>query len=418
MVAESLIVPTLDTIGELGGKRVLVRVDFNSPVEPKSGKIMDTTRIKSHIPTIKELIDKGSAVVIISHQGRPGMEDFTTLEEHCRLLSELAGIDVRFVDDVIGPEARRVISNLGEGEVVMLDNIRLLSEEMMEAPPEAHASTILVRKLSPLFDIYVNDAFATAHRSHASIVGFPILLPSAAGRVMEREVIALAKIRDPSLSPKVYVLGGGKVRDTLRAVEHILSKDSNSMVLATGLLAILFLAVGGIISRENYRVLERKGLLALLPRAEAILRLYRGRIRLPIDFIIEKEGKAITVELDNIDGPIKDIGPKTIDMYGDIMRDAKVIVFKGPAGVIEDPRFREGTRGLIRKAAETGSIVILGGGHLNAVAEELKVKEKSNVHISTGGGALITFLSGEKLPAIEALGISAKKFNIKGVEIS
>ncbi len=417
-MTESLIVPTLDTIGELEGKRVLVRVDFNSPVDPRSGKIMDTTRIKSHIPTIKELIDKGSAVVIVSHQGRPGMEDFTTLEEHCRLLSELAGIDVRFVDDVIGPEARRVISNLREGEAVMLDNIRLLSEEMMEAPPEAHANTILVKKLSSLFDVYVNDAFATAHRSHASIVGFPMLLPSAAGRVMEREVIALAKIRDPSLSPKVYVLGGGKVRDTLRAVEHILSKDINSMVLATGLLAILFLAVGGIIGRENYRVLERKGLLALLPRAEAILRLYRGRIRLPIDFVIEKDGETITVELDSIEGPIKDVGPKTIDIYGDIMRDAKVIVFKGPAGVIEDPRFREGTRGLIRKAAETGSIVILGGGHLNAVAEELKIKEKPNVHISTGGGALITFLSGEKLPAIEALGISAKKFNIMGVEIS
>ncbi len=417
-MGDYLVIPTLDSVGELKGKKVLLRVDFNSPIDPSTGKLMDYTRIRSHVVTIKELVKKGASVVIISHQGRPGMDDFTSLEEHSKVLSKISGLNVEFIEDVMGPEARRVIKNLNEPRVIMLDNVRFLSEEMIEESIEAHANSFLVRRLAPLFDIYVNDAFATAHRSHASIVGFPAALPSYAGRVMEREVKALAKIRDPSLSPKVYFLGGGKVRDTLRAIEYILSRDESALVLTAGLLAMLLLAAkGDKLGAENYKVLEKKGLLSLLPRAEKILYTYRGRIRLPLDFKIEYKGKVEVASIDKIHGVIRDIGPETVEIYGSIMREAKVIVMKGPAGVIEDPRFRDGTRGVIMEAANSNASVVIGGGHLNAIAEELKVSEKPNVHLSTGGGALVMFLSGEKLPALEALSYSAKKFNIRGVVV-
>ncbi len=402
--------PTLDDV-DVKGKKVLLRVDFNSPV--KDEELLDDSRIRAHVPTIKELLEKGAAVVVISHQGRPGEDDFVTLEPHAKKLSDALGQVVHFVDDVMGPEARRRIKALKPGEVLLLDNVRFLAEENINAPPEVQAKTYLVRRLSKLFDLYVNDAFATAHRSQPSVVGFPMVLPSVMGRVMEREVKALSKVFNPNVGPKVFVLGGGKVPDTLDIIENIVKNNVADRILTTGLVAEVFLVAKGIdIGEKNMAILEKKGLLGLIPKARKLL-LSGAPIDTPVDFVTVDENDNVMVEpIGNIKGLIRDIGPVTIKSYGELMKNAKIIVMRGPAGVMEDPRFRKGTRELVRIALESDAFTIFGGGHLSAIIEEMGMRDKAG-HVSTGGGALLAFLSGKELPALRALAISNEKFKIK-----
>ncbi len=407
-------IPTIDDLDErfgVRGKRLLVRIDINSPVDPVSHKILDDSRIRAHVPTIRELVERGAAVVLVSHQGRPGEDDFVSLEEHASLLSKYSGLDVRFIDDVIGPAAREAIRSLRPGEVLLLDNVRLVSEEVIEAKPEKHANSVIVRKLAPLFDAYVNDAFATAHRSQPSVVGFPLRLPSAVGRVFERELSAISKLYDENLSPKVFVLGGGKVHDTLRIIEHLTANRVADRILTTGLVAELFLVAKGVnIGDENRKLLERKGLLGLVPRARRLL-LRGAPVETPVDFVTLASDGSVKVEpLGRISGVIRDIGPETVKMYGELISEASIVVLRGPAGVIEDERFREGTRKLLEAALASKAFVLVGGGHLGAIAAELGIAAGDKLHISTGGGALLLLLAGEELPAIVALRESARKF--------
>ncbi len=395
---------------DVKGKKVLLRVDFNSPV--RGEELLDDSRIRAHIPTIKELLERGASVVVVSHQGRPGEDDFITLEPHAKKLSELLGQTVQFVDDVMGPEARRRIKELKPGEVLLLDNVRFLAEENINAPPEVQANTYLVRRLAKLFDLYVNDAFATAHRSQPSIVGFPMVLPSVMGRVMEKEVKALSKVFNPKDSPKIFVLGGGKVPDTLNIIENLVKNKVADRILTTGLVAELFLVAKGIdLGEKNMAVLEKKGLLGLVPKARKLL-LAGAPIETPVDFkTIDEQGNVKVEPAFAVTGLIRDIGPATVKSYGELMKEAKVIVMRGPAGVMEDPRFREGTRELVRIALESGAFTIFGGGHLTAVIKELGMEDRVG-HISTGGGALLSFLAGKELPALAALEKSAKKFGL------
>ncbi len=407
-------IPTIDDLETrygLKGKRVLVRIDINSPVDPVSKKIIDDSRIKAHAPTVRELAERGAAVVLVSHQGRPGEDDFVSLDEHAKLLEKYAGVEVKFIDDVIGPAAREAIKGLRPGEVLLLDNVRLVSEEVIEARPEKHVNSVIVRKLAPLFDAYVNDAFATAHRSQPSVVGFPLVLPSAVGRVFEKELAALARLYDESMSPKVFVLGGGKVHDTIRIIEHLTVNRVADRILTTGLVAELFLVAKGVnIGEENKKFLEKKGLLALIPRARRIL-LKGAPIETPVDFVTLKENGEVKVEpIGRIEGVIRDIGPETVKMYSELIQEASIVVLRGPAGVIEDERFREGTRKILEASLSSKAFVIIGGGHLGAIASELGVKVGEKLHISTGGGALLLLLAGEELPAIVALRESARKF--------
>ncbi len=408
-------IPVIDDLDEkygIKGSRVLMRIDVNSPIDPKTGEILDDTRIRAHVPTIRELLERGAALVLMSHQGRPGEPDFVSLERHAELLSKHLGQPVNFIDDVIGPAARNAIASLKPGEVLLLDNTRLVSEEIIEATPEKHANSIFVRRLAKLFNYYVNDAFATAHRSQPSIVGFPMVLPSAAGRLMEKELTALSKLYKPEERPRVFVLGGGKVHDTIRILEYLHANHAADRILATGLVAELFMVAKGInIGRRNIEVLEAKGILALIPRARRLL--LRGLpLETPVDFVTERDGevKVEAVGGNGIEGVIKDIGPQTISMYSEIMKEAKVIVLRGPAGVIEDPRFRRGTEELVKAAAATNAYIIVGGGHLNVIASKLGLVGRQNVHLSTGGGALLLFLAGEELPGLTALLKSARKF--------
>ncbi len=393
-------------------KRVLLRVDINSPIDPKTNRILDDTRIKSHAATVRELIDKGASVAILAHQGRPGDSDFTTLEAHAPLLSDYVGANVNYVQDIFGPCARSSISAMKPGEVILLENVRFYSEENMEKVPEAQAKTFLVRYLSPLFSIYVNDAFATAHRSHPSLVGFPSVMPSAGGRLLQYEVDFLDSVFHSSSKPTVFVLGGGKVPDSVQLMETLLPKGIADKVMLTGIISHLFLlADGKRLGRSTEKVLEGKGLQAMLPRAEALLRKYGANIMLPVDIAILRNGQRAEIPLNGIadDTPVYDIGPETTRLYIEEIRRARTVIMRGPAGYIEDPRFAKGSEDLLRSLVGTRAKTLLGGGHLRAISERLKIDQKVG-YFSTGGGAFITFLSGEKLPALEALIISAQKF--------
>ncbi len=404
------VIDDLDEKYRVTGKKILVRIDINSPINPITQEILDDTRIRAHTRTILELVEKKAALVLVSHQGRPGTDDFVTLEKHAEKLAQHLGIPVEFVDDVIGPYARNKIRELSPGEVLLLDNIRLVSEEIIEAKPEKHANTIMVQRLSPLFDLYINDAFATAHRSQPSIVGFPLVMPGAAGRLFEEEVRALAKIYDPSISPRIFILGGGKVHDTLRIIENLTNKRLADRILTTGLVAELFLVAKHInIGEENKRILETKGLLGLVHRARRIL-LKGAPIETPVDFVTEHENMVLVESVGNIKGVIKDIGPETVKMYSEFIAEANLVVMRGPAGVIEDKRFRKGTRALVEAALKSNSYLIIGGGHLNTIVSELGGEKRERMHVSTAGGALLLFLAGEELPAINALRLSYEKF--------
>ncbi|ADX82895.1 phosphoglycerate kinase [Sulfolobus islandicus] len=399
-----LTIPTMDDI-DIRSKKVLLRIDINSPVD-ENGKIIDDSRIKAHIGTIKELADKGNSVVLISHQGRPGDKDFISLEEHTKLISKYLDREVVFVEDVIGPYAREMIKKLENNGILLLDNIRLISEELIEAPPQQHVKTFLVRKLAPLFDVYVNDAFATSHRSQPSIVGFPLALPSAAGRVMEREVSALARIFNAEDTPKIFTLGGGKVHDTIRIIENLVRKRIADRILTGGLVAELFSVAKGInLNPKNMEILEKLGILSLIPRARKLL-LSGAPIEIPVDYKVEINGNVMEEPASKITGVIKDIGSTTAEIYSSFIKDAKVVVLRGPMGVIEDERFKSGSKSVLKASLEGQGYVIIGGGHMiSALDKDMKI-DSSKVHISTGGGALLLFLSGERLPALEALSMS------------
>lgn len=394
------------------GKKILLRVDINSPIDPKTGKITDDTRIRSHVATIVELLNNGASVTVLAHQGRPGDNDFTTLEDHSKLLSKYLNKDVKYVEDIFGPTARAAISSLRPGNVILLENVRFYSEEGIEKVPEAQAKTFLVRYLAPLFSIYVNDAFATSHRSHPSLTGFPMVLPSCGGRLLQKEVDFLSDIMSTTSRPCVFVLGGGKVSDSVQLMESLLPKGVADKVLLTGLVSHLFLiAKGERLGKATVKIIEGKGLYSLLPRAENLLRKYPDKIVTPVDVAILRSEERVEMPLGDVQdhSPIYDIGSRTVELYSSIMEKAKVIIMRGPAGYIEDQRFAKGSEGLLMAVVKSRARTLLGGGHLRAISERLGIAEKID-YFSTGGGAFISFLSGEKLPAIEVLTISAKKF--------
>ncbi len=393
------------------GKKVLLRVDINSPID-NAGNISDETRIRSHAETINELIDLGASVSILAHQGRPGDADFTTLEAHSKMLQKHVKAPLKYVDDLFGPTAREAIKSMNQGDVLLLENARFYSEENVEKVPEVQAKTFLVRYLAPLFSIYVNDAFATAHRGHPSLTGFPMVMPSAGGRLLEKEVEFLSTVSSGSSKPCIFVLGGGKVSDSVQLMETLLPTGMADKVLLTGMISHLFLiAQGKKVGRATLKIMEGKGLNSLLPRAESLLKKYGERIMTPVDVATLKSGARYETGLSGVgdDAPIYDVGEGTVSAYCEELKKAKTVMMRGPAGFIEDPRFTRGSEALLRCLVSTNAKSLLGGGHLRAISEKLGVADKIG-YFSTGGGAFITFLSGEKMPALEVLITSAKKF--------
>jgi len=391
---------TLDDV-TLDNKRVLLRVDFNSPMDP-SGNILDDKRIKSHLETLRALED--GRVAIIAHQSRAGKKDYTTLEAHARILTRLLRRDVSYIDDIFGSHAQNSIKSLRPGEVILLENTRFYAEENMNRSPADHAKSHMVRKLAPLFDLFVNDAFAVAHRSHCSVVGFTEVLPSIAGILMDREITALDRGLRGNEHPTVFSLGGTKADDSIKVTQNVLSRGGADKILTSGVVATVFMMAKGIdVGEANRKFVEDQEYLEQIPIAAKLLQEYPDKIVLPSDVALNQNGERVEVSVDKLPAPlpIADIGLETIVSYSKFLKDAKVTVLNGPTGIFEQEKFKLGTSELL-KAATLSSYSIAGGGHSVAAIEQLDLESKFS-HVSMGGGASITYLSGEPLPGIEAL---------------
>ena len=391
---------TLDDV-TLDNKRVLLRVDFNSPMDP-SGNILDDKRIRSHLETLRALED--CRVAIIAHQSRAGKKDYTTLEAHARILTRLLRRDVSYIDDIFGSHAQNSIKSLRPGEVILLENTRFYAEENMNRSPADHAKSHMVRKLAPLFDLFVNDAFAVSHRSHCSVVGFTEVLPSIAGILMDREITALDRGLRGNEHPTVFSLGGTKADDSIKVTQNVLSRGGADKILTSGVVATVFMMAKGIdVGEANHKFVEDQEYLEQIPIAAKLLQEYPDKIVLPSDVALNQNGERVEVSVDKLPAPlpIADIGLETIVSYSKFLKEAKVTVLNGPTGIFEQEKFKLGTSELL-KAATLSSYSIAGGGHSVAAIEQLDLESKFS-HVSMGGGASITYLSGESLPGIEAL---------------
>lgn len=403
---EELGIKTLDDV-DVKGKTVLVRVDFNSPVDPATKKLLDDTRIRIHgLKTIKELVEKGAKTVVIAHQGRKSEPDFISLKQHAKALGRILGMPVKFVDDIFGEKAKKAIKELRESEVLVLENVRMWEGETKKASPEEHANSDLVKNLAPLIDVFVIDAFAAAHRRHASLVGFaPVVKEVVAGRVMEEELRALIRVREKPEKPCVYVLGGAKAEDTADIIEAVLGKGIADYILTGGLVANLLLySAGHDIGEPNVEVLRKKGFLELVPRLKELLKEYGGHIILPSDLAIDVNGERKEIRVEELPTSylIKDIGSSTAKEYADVIDKAKTVVMNGPMGVFEQEGFEVGTKAVFEAMASSKAFTLIGGGHTIAAASKLGYADKVS-HVSTGGGALIQYLIKGTLPVIEVL---------------
>jgi phosphoglycerate kinase len=300
-----------------------------------------------------------------------------------------------------------------KGEVVVLDNVRFCAEEILEDKGEKLAKTNLVKRLAPLFDLYVNDAFAASHRSQASLVGFPYVLPSAAGKLMEAELSAIETLMGNPARPSTYVLGGAKVEDKVPVIENILSTGKADRVLVGGNVAKVFLKATdtnlGHADEEELATVTDEVL-----KANRILSKYKKRIVLPTDFGTSRDGKRLDTPVRKLTkaGRALDIGPRTIEKFSEIIADSRTIVASGPMGVFEEEGFESGTKAILESIANTDAFTVIGGGHLAGYAGILGVSERLS-HVSTAGGAMLSLLAGEELPAIVALVAAAKRYGRK-----
>lgn len=395
--------PTLDD-AVVENKRVLVRVDINSPIDPKTREILDDTRIRECAPTLEELVKKSARVIVLAHQGRPGGEDFVPLEKHARKLGEILGREVKYVPDTFGEKARDAIEALGPCEILVLENVRFCPEETKKMPLAEQSKTELVRKLSGLVDLYVNDAFAAAHRAQPSLVGFGETKPTFAGRLMEKEIKALGRALTPE-KPCAYALGGVKFDDSVAIIDNVLEKGIADFVLTGGLVGHAFLMAEGVdLGKTNERLMAEKGYEKVAEKTKRLLSEHRKKIKTPTDFLVDVEHvpKPIALEELPTEFPIKDIGEKTVEEYSRIVSQAKTVVANGPMGVFEERGFEQGTFGILGAMAESPAFTIVGGGHMVAAAQKSGLAPRIK-HVSTGGGACISFLCGEKLPVVEML---------------
>ena len=403
---------TLDDF-DVENKTVLLRVDFNMPLDKETLEILDTTRIERVLPTIKELVEKNAKTVILAHQGRQGSWDFINLEKHVKALENLLGKTVTFIDDIYGEKAQNAIKNMQPGQVIMLDNVRKFDGETDKKTAEEHAQSELVQNLYPLADFYVNDAFAAAHRKQCSLIGFTAVLPSAAGRLLEKELTTLSKIIANPEKPSVFLFGGAKFSDVIVTIERLLENKTADKIILTGLPANAFLKAEGIVLGERTdEILSKEETPESYEEIKKLLAKYKDSIYLPSDFA--QKSNTERTEIDVKDLPTQyslfDIGQKTIQDFKQILSSAKTVFLSGPCGVFENPTFMKGTEEIFTHVANSDVFSIAGGGHTVAAVGQLGLDNKIS-HISTGGGSLEKFMMGEKLPVVEALKAAKIKFS-------
>ncbi|MFD1587496.1 phosphoglycerate kinase [Halorientalis brevis] len=392
-------IPTLDDLA-VDGTTVGIRVDINSPLSD-SGTLADDARLRAHVDTLNELLDRGGRVAILAHQGRPGGDEFARLEDHAARLSDLLDHPVEYCDATFSADARAAINLLEDGQAVLLENTRFYSEEYMEFPAEKAAETFLVERLAPELDAYVNDAFAAAHRSQPSIVGFPCRVDSYAGRVMERELDVLSNIEETP-TPRVYALGGAKIADALDVAESVLDRGLADTILTSGMTGNAFLAASGVDVGEpsESAILDRDA--TAIDQAAELLDEYGEKIHVPDDVAVSRDGDREEVDVADlpVDAPALDVGEATIAAYADVFETAGTAILNGPPGVFEEDAFALGTREIFGAAA-SAEYSIVGGGDTAASLRQLGIDGFD--HVSTGGGAALRLLTGGTLPAVEVL---------------
>lgn len=395
----------------LKGKKVLCRLDLNSPIDDTTKKLKDDLRIKASATTVKAL--KDTALVILAHQGRFGEKDFIPLKQHAeRLAQYVKPQKVTFVDDLYGEKAIKAIKALKVGEVLVLDNVRNFRPDNDEVPIDDCPKTDLVMKLAPLFDYFVVDAFGAAHRAQPSVVGWPTVL---AGPVVVKELAALKKGFDNPKHPVVMLVGGAKAIDKYKALKYNLENKIVDKVLVAGLTAeLIFEGTGRMLGDANRKVIE-KDLDKAGPRVIEFWKAYKDKVILPVDFAVEKNGNRVEISIKDAlktNAPIMDVGPKTVELFKKEILAAKTVIANGPPGVFEKPEFAKSTNDLIDAmvaATAKGAYTIIGGGEFGEAAEKSGKASKIS-WISTGGGAMLEFMAGKWLPLFVALERSFDKF--------
>ncbi len=383
---------------EVKGKRVLVRVDFNVPLDINTGAISDDSRIQASLPTIKYLVDHGAKVILCSHLGRPGgnVVEQLRIAPIAQRLSQLIGLPVSTVRDCVGKDLQTQVQTLKEGDILFLENVRFYHEEEADDPHFA-------RELAKLADIYVNDAFGTAHRAHASIVGVAKYLPAVAGFLMEKELKVMGNLLNDPEHPFACLIGGAKVGDKIGLLQNMLKRVD--ILLVGGGMAATFLKAQGYEVGHSLVEQDKLGLAKeLLQEAEA----WKVPLLLPIDVVMVKEIKAEaeveTVPITDIspDSYIVDIGLKTIELFSNELKKCRIIMWNGPMGVYEIPKFAQGTKALATFISTLNATKIIGGGSSAEIVREMGLTGKMS-HVSTGGGASLRFLEGAALPGVEVL---------------
>jgi phosphoglycerate kinase len=398
---------TLDDF-ELKGKTIFLRVDMNCPINPDTMEISGIKRIEEATETINAI--KDAKIVVASHQGRVGNKDYTGMKKHAEVLEKLLNRKIKYVEDVIGTSAQNEINNMKDGDILLLDNLRLCAEENYEFSPEAASKTIMVQRLSKLFNLCVLDSFPSAHRSHPSIVGFPHVLPACAGKIVEREVKNLDEIMTVAKAPHVIVLGGSKVSDRLEAIKMLIKKGRADNVLLTGLIGNVFMRAQGRI-RSPLGIKREEEIVA---KAHELIGEYPDVFSTPVDVAINKDGKRVEIDVRDLgkEDTIYDLGPNTVEHYKKLISGAGTVFISGPPGYFEKEQFSFGTKSILEAVANSMATTIVSGGHLTSALKKYGLADKIN-HISTAGGALVLYLTGEKLPMIESLEEAAKRFKAK-----
>jgi phosphoglycerate kinase len=388
---------------EVSGRAVGVRIDVNSPLAA-DGSLADDARLRAHLDTLQELADRGGRVAVLAHQGRPGGDEFERLAPHAARFDELLDAPVSYLDATYNQQTRDRIAALADGELLVLENTRFYSEEYMEFDPEDAGRTHLVEGLAPALDLYVNDAFAAAHRSQPSLVGFPQHLPSYMGRVMEAEVDVLGSLESTG-RPRVYLLGGTKVPDSLDVAWNALESGMADHVLTTGVVGNVFLLADGVdVGDASSDYIYDQGYWDEIDRAADLLDAHGDRIQFPQDVAVERDGERHELGLNALPGregeAAMDVGQETIRRYVDVLANAETVIVNGPAGVFEDDTFARGTRELYAAASDV-PYSIVGGGDTAAAIRKFGIDGFD--HLSTGGGACLRMLTDGELPAVTAL---------------